>query len=550
MYDVVIIGAGPSGLMAGYILLKYGISSAIVEQGEEYYKRESGNPYDVSFGFGGAGLFSDGKFSYPPAASKLWSTLEPEILEKAYYEFKKLLSGLGIELAKWDSKWIVSTNEYDKKNGEKYYKHIQVEKKDRERILRELRAKFTENENLFLNTRVNCIRRLKGQYVVECDGGACFISKNVIIATGKRSSSELLRDIENIKYKKICEVGVRIECNAEYFKNKNKKSDLKIIHCIENKSDIRTFCTCWHGKVVESLYDDEHITYNGESINGSTLSNMGIVIKSSNVKSTLYLNALNVVKNLKPKKVELNKYRNGEEFLGKYLDDEIYEVLNVLLEDNAIGMVYGPEIEKYGKYPNVDINLQIAPGIYVIGDGTALFRGLIAAFVSGAFVGLKLKKDREFDNVIANLAIKTSPTEKMKTVFTAHSKTNYYAKNVICEHVFKNGMIPINPYRCFGYFLDDRIDRDIVRQANNQMVVKCDELWVYGPISDGVLFEIVNALKSNKQIRFFSVGTRLNDIYEISIDSLKFEPEVHAKHIKRSDIQDFIRRNMEINKLK
>ncbi|MFU2361683.1 MAG: hypothetical protein ACM690_09000, partial [Phascolarctobacterium sp.] len=181
---------------------------------------------------------------------------------------------------------------------------------------------------------------------------------------------------------------------------------------------------------------------------------------------------------------------------------------------------------------------------------TALFRGLIAAFVSGAFVGLKLKKDREFDNVIANLAIKTSPTEKMKTVFTAHSKTNYYAKNVICEHVFKNGMIPINPYRCFGYFLDDRIDRDIVRQANNQMVVKCDELWVYGPISDGVLFEIVNALKSNKQIRFFSVGTRLNDIYEISIDSLKFEPEVHAKHIKRSDIQDFIRRNMGINKLK
>lgn len=129
MYDVVIIGAGPSGLMAGYILLKYGISSAIVEQGEEYYKRKSGNPYDVSFGFGGAGLFSDGKFSYPPAASKLWSTLEPEILEKAYYEFKKMLSGLGIELAKWDSKWILSTNEYDKKNGEKCYKHIQVEKK-------------------------------------------------------------------------------------------------------------------------------------------------------------------------------------------------------------------------------------------------------------------------------------------------------------------------------------------------------------------------------------------------------------------------------------
>lgn len=129
MYDVVIIGAGPSGLMAGYILLKYGISAVIIEQGKEYYKRQSDNPYDVSFGFGGAGLFSDGKFSYPPAASKLWSTLEPEILEKAYCEFKRLVSGLGIELAKWNSDWIVSSNDYDKKREKNITSIYKLKKK-------------------------------------------------------------------------------------------------------------------------------------------------------------------------------------------------------------------------------------------------------------------------------------------------------------------------------------------------------------------------------------------------------------------------------------
>lgn len=550
MYEVVIIGAGPAGLMAGYMLLKYGISFAIVEQGKDYKNRSHEEPYDVSYGFGGAGLFSDGKFSYPPAASILWSKYEDKILEESYLNLYSLFTDIGINIEQWHDEWLMNNYEYDKKNGEKYYRHTHVIKSERENILKKFTELFTSYENVFLNTKATAIRRLKDKLVVECGEERFLFANNVIIATGKRSSSDLLRDIEDIRYKKFCEVGVRIECASEYFLDENRTTDLKKIRCIDNKTDIRTFCTCWNGKVIKSLYDGEHMTYNGETVNNSLLSNMGIVVRSNNIKSTLYQNGLEVYKKLKPKKIDLYQYRTGEMFLGQFLDTEIRGMLDKLLKKDAIGSVYGPEIEKYGKYPISNSNLQIAPGIYVVGDGTALFRGLTAAFVSGAYVALKLKKDMEFETIIEKLSVKTSPTETMRTVFTAHSKTNYYAKNVICEHVFRNNMIPINPYRCFGYFLDDRVERDVVRQANNQMVVKCDEVWVYGPISDGVLFEIVNALKFNKPIKFFSVGTKLEDIHEISVELLKFEPEVHAKHIKKSDIQTFIKRKISFNNLK
>ncbi|MDO4922007.1 MAG: hypothetical protein Q4E64_09320 [Phascolarctobacterium sp.] len=544
MYDAIIIGAGPAGLMAGYILGKNNLSYIVIEQGSDYLERKSSRPYDVSYGFGGAGLFSDGKFSYPPAASKLWTVRDSRLLENAYNNFYELLSSLNIDVLPWNCDWIVQCSNRERMDGEKHYKHIRIGDDERYKILDYFHKVILDSNKVRLGSKVLNIRRVESGFKVECEDSIEYQGLNVIIASGKRSSSNMLRDIENIRYRKYCEVGVRVECENRYFTYKDKKEDLKNITNIDDNTDVRTFCTCWQGRVVESFYDDKHITYNGETVVGYSKTNIGIVVKSSNVKSILYRNGVDVYKTLNPNKIDLTEYRSGKKFLGLPLDNEIRKYLNVLLTSDAVGLVYGPEIEKYGKYPIPDTNLQIAPGVYVVGDGTALFRGLVAAFVSGAYVALKIKKDEDFKQIIEDLGVKTSPIESMIIVFTAHSKTSFYAKNIICEHVFKNNAIPINPYRSFGYFLDDRVERNLVRQANNQMVIKCDELWVYGRISDGVLFEIVNALKFNKPIRFFTIGTHINDIREIKIDDLKFEPEVHAKHIRKTDIQEFIKRGL------
>lgn len=52
----------------------------------------------------------------------------------------------------------------------------------------------------------------------------------------------------------------------------------------------------------------------------------------------------------------------------------------------------------------------------------------------------------------------------------------------------------------FDYFLLDAIERDLVREGNNNLVKRCDEIWVFGAVSNGVLAEIQIA---NEQGRRF-----------------------------------------------
>ncbi len=85
----------------------------------------------------------------------------------------------------------------------------------------------------------------------------------------------------------------------------------------------------------------------------------------------------------------------------------------------------------------------------------------------------------------------TSPTDRLPVVFTAQSKVYFYCRDAVCQFVFDNGAVPVNPFRVFEYFLGDRVDRNLVRQGNNNLIRIVDELWVFGDvIADGVLAEI------------------------------------------------------------
>ena len=80
--------------------------------------------------------------------------------------------------------------------------------------------------------------------------------------------------------------------------------------------------------------------------------------------------------------------------------------------------------------------------------------------------------------------------EEKTIVFTAQSCKNFHQRMHICRFVFENGAVPLNPFNAYGYYLYDLVDRDLVRNANNNLLMRCDELWVFGEISDGVLAEI------------------------------------------------------------
>jgi hypothetical protein len=134
----------------------------------------------------------------------------------------------------------------------------------------------------------------------------------------------------------------------------------------------------------------------------------------------------------------------------------------------------------------------------------------------------------------------TSTTEALPVVFTAQSKVYFYCRDAVCEFVFSRGAVPINPFRVFEYFLGDRVDREIVRQGNNNLIRKVDELWVFGEvIADGVLSEVCFATQMKKPIRFFTIHNKATEIREISIRDLKFEPEVYGRwKLKTEELVD------------
>lgn len=119
------------------------------------------------------------------------------------------------------------------------------------------------------------------------------------------------------------------------------------------------------------------------------------------------------------------------------------------------------------------------------------------------------------------LSIKPADT----VVFTAMSKKYFYMRFFVTKFALEQGVVPINPFASFDYFLLDAVERDTVRRANNTLVARADELWVFGDIADGVRAEIVQAWQQHKTVRFFAFcGDKR--IYEVTINDVVYEDGV------------------------
>lgn len=110
-------------------------------------------------------------------------------------------------------------------------------------------------------------------------------------------------------------------------------------------------------------------------------------------------------------------------------------------------------------------------------------------------------------------------------VYTAMSKHYFYYRMYISKYVLEQGKVPLNPFMLFDYFLLDSVDRNFVRDANNSIVIRADEIWVFGPISNGVLAEIILARKVNRPISYFKIE-KPHQIIPISEEEIEMEEEV------------------------
>ena len=105
--------------------------------------------------------------------------------------------------------------------------------------------------------------------------------------------------------------------------------------------------------------------------------------------------------------------------------------------------------------------------------------------------------------------------ERLPVVFTAHAAETAYLREKICAFALDAGVVPVNPFMCLGYFLYDLVPKDAVRRANNNLVMRCDELWRFGPVSDGVAVEIELATRLGLPVRHFELDHYGNEIREL-----------------------------------
>lgn len=112
-----------------------------------------------------------------------------------------------------------------------------------------------------------------------------------------------------------------------------------------------------------------------------------------------------------------------------------------------------------------------------------------------------------------------------KLVYTAMSKHLFYYRMHVSKFVLENGGVPLNPFMIFDYFLLDTVDRNLIREGNNNLVKKADEIWVFGAVSNGVLAEIKIAKEMNKPIKYFKIE-KPHSIVSIEKDKVEMEEEV------------------------
>ena len=258
----VVVGFGPSGLMASLILARAGLKPIVIERGKSVYERskdintfwKSGKlneTSNVQFGEGGAGTFSDGKLTTGIKDYRCRVLLEEFVKASAPEEIL------------YTAKPHIGTDRL-----------ITMVKNMREEIISLGGKVLFEHQMIDLIIKDDCItgvsiKNLKDDTTFNID------TDNVVLAIGHsaRDTFELIKSKNHPIEKKPFAVGVRIE-HSQDFINKSQygkfacflpPADYKLSVRLPNNRGAYTFCMCPGGYVVNASSEKNRLVTNGMS---------------------------------------------------------------------------------------------------------------------------------------------------------------------------------------------------------------------------------------------------------------------------------------------
>jgi uncharacterized FAD-dependent dehydrogenase len=312
-YDVVIVGAGPSGIFTALELVKQNSNKkiVIVEKGKSIDKRHcpkdktqvcvSCKPYcHITTGFSGAGAFSDGKLSLsyevggdlPKLIGSKLVQKYIEYTDKIYLDFGADTRIEGLENTEKVKEIRRKAIEANLKLVDCPIRHLGTEKA--QEIYLKVQNYLLENgvEIKFDTAVTDLIIEdgiAKGIKITDAKTKSkeeTLIGEKIIVATGRKGADWL----ENmcVKYNidhfaGTVDVGVRVEIRNEVMESVNNVLyESKLIgHPAPFKDKVRTFCQNPGGFVSQENYDNNLAIVNGHSFKEKKSFNTNLAILSS-----------------------------------------------------------------------------------------------------------------------------------------------------------------------------------------------------------------------------------------------------------------------------
>lgn len=430
MKRVGIIGGGPAGLGAAHALSCAGIDFELFDAGPSLRERRHDCADELGTGIGGAGLFSDGKFSYFPSGTHLYQLGNKPRLWRAYDKVRSVLAAAGISAPEFPTQTDIE-GAFEGVQGHKSYPSQYGSLAQRQDLIRLLLESEAES-SVQAHCTVRSVRRGADSYLVRyCkrDGTeqrALF--SDIVFATGRFGGAALgqlcdglVLDTEELRY----ELGVRVEHpNGLGFLGKIRNPDVKLI-TQESSVEVRTFCTCRHGEIWHIPYGDISALSGRSDGPPSAYSNFGLLPRFTGRQRA---EGRAIWQHFRTRQDETGAalWQPAQEFVGGYavqipstaqrpwfprerfargdigdaahprLVQVLREAVASLFEqypdlDSPETMCLFPAVEGVGTYPSLDADLRLpAERVWCCGDLVGKFRGLIPALVSGYYVGLEV----------------------------------------------------------------------------------------------------------------------------------------------------------------